>query len=329
MMMGSEKGSVLVIVIVGVTIIAAIGAGVATMVGSGARTGVDHSLSVQALYAAESGLEWAGFRLKEEEKSEAGSWATYCEDQDLIEEEPPPIGPAASFSVENTIKILNDDGDPIGCEITVTGWVGDKNNPLSSRRLKGSIPEDKIEGGGDGSTQDIFYNLDGWGGGGNKVSYDNGLKFDVNSNGNSNSNSNGNGNGNGNGNNDTLSVKLNRNGNSEIVDENSFDDNSDVYFFVKIDNWENVASLKIGNNSWEGNCDPISECQDSEGSDTFSVLLENISKENVNDPNVSLDVVFQESGTVTFEGGCIASTIEKCAKTNSTSQNPVDSWNED
>ncbi len=35
-MFGSEKGSVLIIVITGITIIAAIGAGVATMVGSGA-----------------------------------------------------------------------------------------------------------------------------------------------------------------------------------------------------------------------------------------------------------------------------------------------------
>ncbi len=47
-MFGSEKGSVLIIVITGITIIAAIGAGVATMVGSGARTGSDHSLSAQA-----------------------------------------------------------------------------------------------------------------------------------------------------------------------------------------------------------------------------------------------------------------------------------------
>jgi hypothetical protein len=325
-MMGSEKGSVLVIVITGITIIAAIGAGLAAMVTSGARTGANHSLSVQALYAAESGLEWSLWKLSQ---SDSDDWESACED--LINQGQTNIGQAFFVVTESTLYPDPDDGIPENCEVTVTGWVGDKNNPLSSRRLKGSIPEDKIEGGGDGSTQDIFYNLDGWGGGGNKVSYDNGLKFDVNSNGNgnSNSNSNGNGNGNGNGNNDTLSVKLNRNGNSEIVDENSFDDNSDVYFFVKIDNWENVASLKIGNNSWEGNCDPISECQDSEGSDTFSVLLENISKENVNDPNVSLDVVFQESGTVTFEGGCIASTIEKCAKTNSTSQNPVDSWNED
>lgn len=310
-MIVSEKGSVLVIVITGITIIAAIGAGLAAMVSSGARTGANHSLSVQALYAAESGLEWALSELINPNDPD-DTWETACEGLTQGQRK---IGQAFFEVTESTLYT-----NPDYCEVTVAGWVGDKNNPLSSRRLKGSIPEDKIEGGGDGSTQDIFYNLDGWGGGGNKVSYDNGLKFDVNGNDN--------GNDNGNGNNDTLSVKLNRNGNSEIVDENSFDDNSDVYFFVKIDNWENVASLKIGNNSWEGNCDPISECQDSEGSDTFSVLLENISKENVNDPNVSLDVVFQESDDpVIFEEGCIAPTIDYCTKT--ASQNPVDSWNEE
>jgi hypothetical protein len=57
--------------------------------------------------------------------------------------------------------------------------------------------------------------------------------------------------------------------------------------------------------------------------------LKDISKENVNNSNVSLEVVFQKSGTVTFKEGCIASNKAKCPKTNSTSQNPVDSWNED
>jgi len=306
-MINSQRGSVLLIVIAGITLIAALGAGVISMVNSSARTGVNHSLSVQALYAAESGLEWARSKL-----SDSDDWESACED--LINQDQTDIEQFSFAVTESALYPDPDDGIPENCEVTVTGWIGDKNNPLSSRRLKGSIPEDKIEGDGDGSTQDIFYNLDGWSGGGNNVSYENGLEFDVDIKGK--------------GKKDTVSVKLNRNG-TDIVDENSFDDNSDVYFFVKIDNWENVASLKIGHkNSWEGNCDPISECQDSEGSDTFSILLENISKENVNDSNVSLDVVFQESGTVIFEEGCIASTIEKCAKTTSISQNPVDSWNE-
>jgi hypothetical protein len=311
-MMGSEKGSVLVIVITGITVIAAIGAGVAAMVSSGARAGVNHSLSVQALYAAESGLEWARRKLREAHNDPDDDWKSAC--VDLIDQGQTNIGQFFFAVTESSLYPDPDDGTPENCEVTVTGWIGDKNNPLSSRRLKGSIPEEKIEGGGDGSTQDIFYNLDGWSGGGNNVSYENGLEFDVDIKGK--------------GKKDTVSVKLNRNG-TDIVDENSFDENSDVYFFVKINNWENVASLKIGHkNSWEGNCDPISECQDPKESNLFSVLLENISKENVNDSNVSLDVIFQESGTVIFEEGCIASTIENCAKATSISQNPVDSWNE-
>lgn len=307
-MMGSEKGSVLVIVITGITIIAAIGAGLAAMVSSGARTGANHSLSVQALYAAESGLEWALSELINPNDPN-DTWETAC--IDLINRNPTNIGQPFFAVTESALYPDPNDGTPENCEVTVTGWVGDKNNPLSSRRLNGSIPEDKIEGGG---TEDIFNDLDGWGGGGNEVSYDDDigrLEFDVTVKKND----------------DTVSVKLNRNGSSVIVDENSFDDNSDVYFFVKIYNWKKVASLKIGhNNSWEGNCDPISACQDSEEGDTFSVLLENISKDNVNDAQVSLEVVFQESGTVFFEEGCIAPTIDSCTKT--ASQNPVDSWNE-
>jgi hypothetical protein len=146
MMMGSEKGSVLVIVITGITIIAAIGAGVASMINSSARTGVDQSLSVQAFYAAESGLERAGLRLREV----TGSWASYCENEGLTEEDPPQFD-SASFSIEKTTKILNDDDEPIGCEITVSGWVGSQDNPLAKRQIIGDISGIFIENmGGNG-----------------------------------------------------------------------------------------------------------------------------------------------------------------------------------
>ena len=131
------------------------------MVSSGTRTGVNHSLSVQAFFAAESGLEWAGLRLKEEEQAEAGSWVTFCEDQELIEEEFPPVGPAVSFFIEETVQILNDDGDPIGCEISVSGWVGsDRDNPLAKRQIKGTISESFVTAeesgaGGEGGSETV------------------------------------------------------------------------------------------------------------------------------------------------------------------------------
>jgi hypothetical protein len=140
-MIDSQKGSVLIIVITGITIIAAIGAGVATMISSGARTGANHSLSVQARYAAESGFEWAGSKLR----SKVGSWASYCENEGLKEEDLPQFD-SVSFSIEKTTKILNDDNEPIGCEVTVSGWVGsDEDNFLAKRQIKGKVPKSFIE----------------------------------------------------------------------------------------------------------------------------------------------------------------------------------------
>jgi hypothetical protein len=136
MMMGSEKGSVLVIVITGITIIAAIGAGVASMINSSARTGVDQSLSVQALYAAESGLEWAGSELRKDFKISEDStiWITTCDD--WSGKTHPPIG-QASFTI--TGEVL-----PDGCEVTVTGLVGS----LASRKITATISKEFIESSG-------------------------------------------------------------------------------------------------------------------------------------------------------------------------------------
>jgi hypothetical protein len=149
-MMGSEKGSVLVIVITGITIIAAIGAGLAAMVSSGARTGANHSLSVQALYAAESGLEWAGAELRD-----SSNWVDFCE---TLEEETMGIG-QANFTIIKS-ELYPDEDDPQGCEVTVIGWVGsDEDNPLAKRQIKGDVPKNFIEdpggGGGGAGGEDI------------------------------------------------------------------------------------------------------------------------------------------------------------------------------
>jgi hypothetical protein len=134
-MIGSQKGSVLVIVITGITIIAAIGAGLAAMVSSGARTGANHSLSVQALYAAESGLEWAGAELRD-----SSNWVDFCE---TLEEETMGVG-QANFTIIKS-ELYPDEDDPQGCEVTVIGWVGgDEDNPLAKRQIEGTITEDFV-----------------------------------------------------------------------------------------------------------------------------------------------------------------------------------------
>ncbi|WP_024335252.1 hypothetical protein [Desulfotignum balticum] len=119
-MIFSEKGSVLVIVITGITIIAAIGAGLAAMVSSGARTGANHSLSVQALYAAESGLEWAQYTITNEgtdcEKVKLNQEKT--NDEKLVQ---------ADFLIKEAILVGND------CKVTATGWVGSQASPLAKR----------------------------------------------------------------------------------------------------------------------------------------------------------------------------------------------------
>jgi hypothetical protein len=126
------------------------------MVSSGARTGVDQSLSVQALYAAESGLEWALWRLKEEHKDpDSDGWVDLCEND--LKEETGEIG-QANFTIVESFSYPSgvDPVDSEGCQITVSGWVGtDEDNFLVKRRIKGKVPKNFIEdpggvGGGAG-----------------------------------------------------------------------------------------------------------------------------------------------------------------------------------
>jgi len=150
-MFGSEKGSVLVIVIAGITIIAAIGAGVASLVTSGVRTGVDHSLSVQAYFAAESGLEWVRSELREAHSIDPNpsedpneGWMGRC--GELTSEDSQEIGPNIHVVVTDANVSYDEDGKAEGCEVTVTGWVGTTmENALAKRTLHG---QSKESGGG-------------------------------------------------------------------------------------------------------------------------------------------------------------------------------------
>lgn len=152
-MIDSQKGSVLVIVIIGITIIAAIGSGVATMVGSAARTNSGHGLSAQAYFAAESGLEFARFKLREIHDA-GGSWETYCGSQLTADGSNVTIGGNIAFSID-AAAVSPSGGPPYdGCAVTVTGWVGsDRNNSLSLRTIpgqgQGMISKGLIEGDAD------------------------------------------------------------------------------------------------------------------------------------------------------------------------------------
>ncbi len=137
-----QKGSVLVIVIIGITIVGAIGAGVAAMVSSGARTGVNHSLSVQAFFAAESGLEWAGWKL-----NQAIDKIEYCDAETLLDETIP-VG--QNYSINSSIV------DGIYCVVEVTGWVGSQNSPLAKREITRKIPIDESGNGNGNSGEENF-----------------------------------------------------------------------------------------------------------------------------------------------------------------------------
>jgi predicted acyltransferase (DUF342 family) len=145
-MIGSEKGSVLIIIIVGITIIAAIGAGVSTMrSSSGIQFLIDKSdnnLSVQADYAAESGLERARFELNKAHKNSPDDtvkgWQKVCKNglKKLSED----IESNISFIIDDASVSTNAKGEAEGCEVTVTGWVGpDMKNPLAKKTLKKEI----------------------------------------------------------------------------------------------------------------------------------------------------------------------------------------------
>lgn len=158
-MKNSQKGSMLVVVIVGILIVGAIGAGVSAMITSGARAGVDQNLSIQAFYAAESGLEWAGFKLREAHSDDNGGWREYCED--LLQDQEFSIEGGSSFRIDDS-RLLPEDVDPeetTACRVTVEGWVGNYDNPMALRRITGRVTDFFIES--EGGTADNVQGGDG------------------------------------------------------------------------------------------------------------------------------------------------------------------------
>lgn len=143
----------LIAVIAGMVIFGALGAGIASMITTGVRSSVDHSMSIQAIYLAESGVEWAGYQLRKayEESEKEDAWVDKCnaisEDPDLINIH---VGQSKYLKFLESNVVYND-GNPIGCQIIVLGYVGheDPNKALASRRINSIISGSGfIENGG-------------------------------------------------------------------------------------------------------------------------------------------------------------------------------------
>ncbi len=127
----------LLAVIAGIVIFGALGAGIASMISSGVKSSADHSMAVQALYNAESGLEWAGWDLREKYHNEGLD----CEDACNELEDGADSLSGSFFEIEPTYN----NNDEI-CELEVVGWVGSEevDDSLASRRIKGKIDCDWI-----------------------------------------------------------------------------------------------------------------------------------------------------------------------------------------
>ncbi len=137
----SEKGSLLIAIIIAIVIVSALGAGIATMVTTGVRSSTDHSLSIQALYLAESGFEWATSKLREHYNS-TGSWEDYCSNNLANAGTNISLSSNKYFTILSAVTLSN------GCSIKILGWVGNSNKEkdLASRRLEGMIPGWFIQG---------------------------------------------------------------------------------------------------------------------------------------------------------------------------------------
>ncbi|MFW6307360.1 MAG: hypothetical protein ACOC08_01815, partial [Campylobacterales bacterium] len=160
----------LIAVIAGIVIIGALGAGIASMITTGVRSSADHSVSIQALYLAESGVEWAGYQLRKEEDEGEDGWIGYCNNT-LKEESPVKVDTSKYFEILNSSV---EGGSNKSCNITVLGYVGSEtpNNALASRRLNVEIDGGWIENGG--GNKNIFEDENDWKGKGKNVKFNDG-----------------------------------------------------------------------------------------------------------------------------------------------------------
>lgn len=308
-MRGNQQGSMLIAVIAGIVIISALGAGIASIITTGVRSSTDHSLSIQAFYLAESGVEWTGYKLRQKYEND-DEWVDYCEDE-LEEESPVEIDDAKYFEIlESDVE-----GDSNQyCSITVLGYVGsaNPNNAIASRRISVDIIDEWIESEDINPKDDgIFSNTKAWNCGGKKIECeDGGVTLKKTGKG----------------------TKLTKNGKKNIVEDDA-EYSGEVYFYTEISNISVLKLFEIGqkNTNFYGECVIADQnnCSNIDG-DIFRVKIgDDLDGSEINDiSQARLYVKFDNGDTVTFEWGCIGNSLDDCSGT--VSQNPVDAgdWQE-
>lgn len=317
-----SRGSALIPVIIAIMILGAIGAGLASLVSSGFRSTADHSLSIQALYLAESGFEWAAAELQEVH-GQGSEWEETCNNLSS-DYEPQQIDDAGYFNIIESGVTTG----PRACKIKILGLTGDSEpaDASASRRLEAKIRQGVIEGSAE-SESNIFDNENDWSGVGANVNFEDGAMILERPGG---------GQGKGGGNTNTKADGRN------IIEE-QFESGDTVYFAANT-GWDDTPvdevfsiDLKINGQS-DINCDMNlpsldSDCSVTSGplDDEYNTVLklgDNINAENIEKITLEVDWGGGDTEEVILENGCIG-TEEYCLG-NTEPQNPVEdgSWEE-
>lgn len=150
-----QQGFMAVVLVVFLVVFVAIAAAIVSMTTSGTRSAADHVNAISALFAAESGVEWAASSL-----AGAADPTTACNDLSSTPGANGSVNGAGTYSIEESSYDPADEG----CFIKSRGQVVE-----SIRYIEGKIPSSVIEGGGGGN--DLFDDEDNWNsvGGGNEI----------------------------------------------------------------------------------------------------------------------------------------------------------------
>lgn len=318
----SEQGSLLISVIVAIVVIAALGVGIASMVTTGVRSSTDHSLSIQALYLAESGFEWSTFKLREHN----ATWRDYCNNHLKND------GNSICFVNNKCFTILSSHTNDDGCKINTLGWIqsGNEDFSLASRRLEGTIPEWYIENS-KFTTKNMFNggNEDWEQSTGNIEFQDGHVRFIRP------------GKGKGQG------SKAQTNAPASVIQE--FEEDDDIFFGAYVKDLEDISSHSFildvhaapGNKidcliNFNGNPQLTSDCDSSSMSSThLSQMLKSynlifylgngLQSEEFKDLTLTLDWEHGDKDEITFKYGCLGPP-EECSQ--SFNDNYITSWQE-
>lgn len=152
-----QSGFMAIVLVVFLVVFVAIAAAIVSMTTSGARSAGDHVNAVNALFMAESGIEWAALKLFDSPDPESD-----CDNLENDAALPVSVNGQGSFDIQ--------DSEVAGtgsCRLKVRGMY-----QQTTRVLTGSIPESILDGDAGGG-DDLFDNPDDWqhGSGGNPSVY--------------------------------------------------------------------------------------------------------------------------------------------------------------